>query len=69
VLVSVATHSTGVLAAEGMPAITAQVHGQRVAFAVGAGFCLLAVVLALAFIENLKPKPATPGGTLPQGAQ
>jgi EmrB/QacA subfamily drug resistance transporter len=69
VLVSVATHYGGVLAAAGTPALAAQVQGQQVAFTVGAGFCVLAVVLALVFIDNLKPKPAAPGATLAQVAE
>jgi hypothetical protein len=69
VLVSVATHYGGVLAAAGTPALAAQVQGQQMAFTVGAGFCVLAVVLALVFIDNLKPKPAAPGATLAQVAE
>lgn len=57
VLVTISAHHGRTLAAQGTPAMTAEVQGHGLAFVVGAGLCLAAVVVALLFIENIKPAP------------
>jgi EmrB/QacA subfamily drug resistance transporter len=57
ILVTVSAHHARALAGEGTSLLAAEVYGHRMAFTVGAGFCMAAVVIALLFVENIKPEP------------